>query len=115
LIDYFISLARAVSVIVFCHIAVAAQPSAKNILNGIVIAMPVSGLFGSTPRSVTIWTRGSGMRLTTNLVIQLCFFQRAIPLLFHYFIARVAQRVASHQVSVLIYSRLIVFKMVAAF
>jgi hypothetical protein len=102
-------------VIVFCHIAVTAQPSAKNILNGVMVAMPVSRLFGSTPSPVTIWTRGSGMRLTTNLIIKLRFFQRAVPFLFHYFIARVAQRVASHQIPVLIYPRLIVFKMDAVF
>ncbi len=101
--------------IVLGHIAVAAQPSAENILNGIMIAMPVSRLFGGAPSSVTIWTRGSGMRFIANLIIKLRFFKRAVPLLFHYFIARIAQCVASHQVPIPIYPRLVVFKMVATF
>lgn len=47
-------LTYSVSVIVLGHVAIAAQPSAKNVLDGVMIAMPISRLVRRTPSSATI-------------------------------------------------------------
>ena len=56
LIIVLLLLTCSVSVIMLGHVAVAAQPSAKNILNGVMIAVPISRLFCRSPSSVTVRT-----------------------------------------------------------